>query len=457
MEISKNLECDITIDGMGTDGEGVGRINGIPVFVKGAIDCEKVRIKIIKVCKKYCIGKLLYIIETSKQRCTPKCTEFNRCGGCSIQHMTYEKQLEFKRKKVEDCIRRIAKNKNTEILPVIGMEDNPYRYRNKVQLPVGYGKCNENIYIGFYANKTHEIIDIDNCLIQFDEGDTIIKLAKEWLNKYNILPYNEKDSSGIIRHIMVRKGYTTGEIMLVLVTNKPEVPHINEFIQLVLNNISNVKSIMKNINNKNTNVILGDTNVLLYGDSYITDYIDDFRFKISPLSFFQVNPVQTKILYEKAMEFANLTGNEIVFDAYCGTGTISLFLSRKAKIVYGVEIVKEAIDAANENAIINDIKNVEFLCGKCEKIIPKLIEQGIKADVVVVDPPRRGCDRSLLNAIADMQPCKIVYVSCDPATLSRDIQILYELNYQVEIIQPVDMFPQTSSIETVCMLKKQWN
>ena len=327
------------------------------------------------------------------------------------------------------------------------MTGSELRYRNKVQLPIG--EKNGDALIGFYAQRSHEIIDMKTCIIQDQVADQALELLRQWISEFNISIYNEENGTGILRHLMVRTGFKTGEVMLVLVTNEEYVPHIKEYMELMQENIKGLKSLVQNINNKDTNVVLGGKCITLWGDDTITDYIGTFKFKISALSFFQINPVQTEILYNKVLEFASLTGEEIVFDAYCGTGTISLFLSQNSKKVYGVEVVQEAIDNALENATDNNIKNVEFIVGESEKVIPELIASNVIADVVVVDPPRKGCEKILLEEIAKMGPKIIVYVSCDPGTLARDLGILQELGYLVDNVQPVDMFPNTAHVETV--------
>lgn len=331
----------------------------------------------------------------------------------------------------------------------------PWRYRNKVQLPIGM--VNGELKIGFFAPRSHEIIDMESCLIQDEIADKIVELTREWIKRNNIKPYNvdgKYDEDGIIRHIMIRRGFTTNEVMIVLVTNGKKLPNKDEFIKVMVDNIVGLKSIVQNINSKPTNVILGDECITLWGEPTISDYIGNFKFNISPLSFFQVNPIQTEVLYGKALEYAKLTGNETVFDAYCGTGTITLFLSQKAKKVYGVEIIPQAIENANINAKENNVDNVEFFVGESEVIIPDLINKGVKADVVVVDPPRKGCDVKLLNAITNINAERIVYVSCDPSTLARDLAILDKNGYKTIEVQPVDMFPQTTHIENVAMIVK---
>ncbi|WP_368489659.1 23S rRNA (uracil(1939)-C(5))-methyltransferase RlmD [Clostridium sp. BJN0013] len=464
-EIEKNKEYVLNIDGMGYQGEGVGKIGGFTIFVPGTIEGEKVRVKAIKVNKNFAFGKLMEVIEPSKYRVTPICGIYKKCGGCQLQHISYNGQLSFKENRVKDCLERIGKlqvsygeqNINqhgtvTKLYHTIGME-NPYRYRNKVQLPVG--RLSGGITIGFYAKKSHEIINMTSCFIQSKISDQIVKLIRQWLEKYNIEPYNEKNGKGIVRHIMIREAFTTGEIMVVIVTAVDHLPYKKEFIEIITKNVPGIKSIVQNINSDRTNVIMGKECITLWGRDTINDYIGKFKFSISPLSFFQVNPVQTEILYNKVLEYAELTGSEVVFDAYCGTGTISLFLSQKAKKVYGVEIIPQAIENANINARENGIDNVEFITGESEKVIPELIEKRVRADVVVVDPPRKGCDEILLYSIAHMNPRTIVYVSCDPATLARDLAILKNFGYTAEKVQPVDMFSQTSHVETIVSLRRK--
>lgn len=446
-----NKEYIIEITGMGHEGEGVGKIDGFTVFVQGALRGEIVYVKIVKVSKNYAVGKLLKVVDPSSDRANPVCGIYERCGGCQLQHASYGAQLRFKKQRVVDAIERIGKLEDVIVHDTIGMA-NPYRYRNKVQLPVG--EKNGEIQIGFYAPKSHDIINMNVCHIQDDTADEVVKLTRRWMKTYGVKAYNEERGTGVVRHIMVRKGFKTGEVMVVLITNTREVPFVEEFIELVSKNIKGIKSIIQNINLKKTNVVLGESSRTLWGEDTITDYIGKFKFNISPQSFFQVNPVQTEVLYNKALEYANLTGNEVVFDAYCGTGTISLFLAQKARKVYGIEIVPQAIENAVQNAKQNEVENVEFIVGESEKVIPELIEKGIKADIVVVDPPRKGCDRGLLEAITKMAPGRIVYVSCDPGTLARDLGILKELGYKTVEIQPVDMFPMTAHVETVVLITR---
>ena len=450
--VKKNEDYIMTIDNMGYEGEGVGKIDNFTVFVAGAIIGEVVKVKIVKVSKKFAFGKLLEIIEESVSRIEPVCSIYKNCGGCNLQHIDYKAQLDFKTNRVVQVINRIGKLEEVIVHSTIGME-RPYNYRNKVQLPVN--NINSVVNIGFYAQRSHDIINMENCHIQDKVADVIVKLTRQWIKEFNIECYNEENHQGNLRHIMIRKGIETGEVMVVLVTNGKTLPYKEEFIAIITKKIKGIVSVIQNINSEKTNVILGAQCVTLWGKDTITDYIGEFKFEVSPLSFFQVNSIQTKVLYSKALEYANLSGGEVVLDAYCGTGTISLFLSQMAKKVYGVEIIPEAIENAKINAKENNVSNTEFIVGEAEKIIPELLHQGVIADVVVVDPPRKGCDKTLLEAISNMKPKTIVYVSCDPGTLARDLGILDELGYKTLEIQPVDMFPQTAHVECVARIEKK--
>ncbi|MDF2884049.1 MAG: methyltransferase, TrmA family [Clostridiaceae bacterium] len=463
--VEKNKEYILKIDGFGYQGEGVGKLENYTIFVPGALLGEKVKVKILKVNKNYAFGKLIDIVEKSEHRVEAVCSIYEKCGGCQLQHLSYKEQLEFKKGRVHDCLVRIGRmtviSKDNEdknhyenqvlLRDTLGMED-PYRYRNKIQLPIG--TVNNRVVIGFYSPRSHNITDADNCFIQEETGDLLIKLTKKWIRDNNISTYDEKIGEGSLRHVMMRKAFKTGQVMVVIVTNTRELPHKKEFIEIMKENIPGITSIIHNINREKTNVILSTQCITLWGSDTISDYIGKYKFNISALSFFQVNPVQTEVLYNKALEFADLKGNEVVFDAYCGTGTISLFLSEKAKKVYGVEIIPEAIENAKINAKENGINNAEFIVGKSEEVIPDLIKKGIKADVVVVDPPRKGCERILLEEISKMGPDKIVYVSCDPGTLARDLAILKDLGYKTVEVQPVDMFPMTAHVECVVLMSR---
>ncbi len=450
-----NKEYIVNIEALGYEGEGVARIDGYPVFIQGALIGERIKIKIIKSKKKFAFGEILEIIDKSDNRKTPNCIYFEKCGGCTLEHLSYNGQLEFKTNRVKECVRKIGGLNDNIVLPALGMRDG-YRYRNKGQFHVDL--INNKINIGFYSEKSHKIIDIDRCLIQDEEAENIIRIIKKWMENYFIMPAKKDGvffNKGIIRNIVIRKAFNTNEIMVILVTLHKEIPHINELIKELNSNVTGIKSVIQNINTNNTNWVMGEECITLYGRDYITDYIGDFKFNISPLSFFQVNPYQTEVLYNKALEYADLSGDEIVFDAYCGTGTISLFLSQKAKKVYGVEIIEQAIENAKINAKLNDVSNAEFFVGKSEEIIPKLIQNRVRPNVIVVDPPRKGCDIKLLNSIGEAKPDRVVYVSCDPSTLARDLKCLEEKGYKTVKVQPVDMFPMTKHVESVALLIKK--
>ena len=450
-EIKKNNDYSLDITGMTHEGQGVGRIDGYPVFIDGALEGETVETKLIKVNKSYGVGKLLRIIKPSPSRTTPFCGAYKRCGGCSLQHMSYEAQLKFKTDTVRENIKRIGKLEDATVHETIGMK-NALNYRNKAQFPVGTVK--DEPIIGFYAKRSHEIINSTDCGIQSEVSDKARAVVREFVIENKISTYDETTGKGLLRHIMTRSGFNTGEVMVVLVINGKDLPAREKLVQKLTSALTEIKSIILNVNTKKTNVILGDRNITIYGSDTITDYIGDFKFNISPLSFFQVNPVQTGVLYGKALEYAELTGEETVFDLYCGIGTISLFLSQKAKKVYGVEIVEDAILDARKNAEFNGVKNVEFIVGEAERIIPDMYDKGVKADVVVVDPPRKGCDEKLLETLVSMQPQRIVYVSCNPSTLARDLKYLAENRFKVVEVQPVDMFPYTGHVETVTLITR---
>ena len=450
----KNKEYNLDIISQGYQGEGIAKKEGYPVFIQGALKGERAKVKIIKVNKNYCYGRIEEIIEESPERVVPKCDFYKKCGGCSLQHMSYKSQLDFKWNRVKECVSKIGGINEELVKYPLGMGENPYRYRNKVQLPIG--KINGEVVIGFYAPRSHDIVDINSCLIQDEVADKIVELTRGWIIKNKIEPATldgEFNPNGTLRHIMIRNGLKTGEVMVVLVATTENIPAIESYKQIMIENIEGLKSIILNVNDKNTNVILGDKCITLYGSDTIQDYIGEFKFNISPLSFFQVNPIQTEVLYNKVLEFAGLTGSETVIDAYCGTGTITLFLSQKAKKVYGVEIIEPSVINGKENASINNVDNVEFFVGKSEEIIPGLIKENVMADVIVVDPPRKGCDAKLLDAIAESGSKKVVYVSCDPSTLARDLKILEGKGYKVVEVQPIDMFPQSFHVEAVVELQ----
>ena len=453
--LENKKEYIVNIESLGYEGEAVAKIDGYPIFISGALKGERVRIEIIKAKKKYAYGKLLEIVEKSNERREPKCINYEKCGGCTLMHLNYEGQLDFKFNRVKDCIKKIGGLDDNLVKYTLGMK-NEYRYRNKAIFSVGI--VEEEIAIGFFSEKTHEIIDMNMCLLQDEEADKIVRIIRSWMIKYSIIPAKKDgifQEQGLIRNIMIRKGFKSNEVMVVLVTTDKEIPYIEELISDLEKEVSNLTSVIQNINSKDTNLVLGDKCVTLWGQDYICDYIGKYKFNISPLSFFQVNPAQTEGLYSKALEYANLSGNETVFDAYCGTGTITLFLSQKAKKVYGVEIVEQAVENARINAKQNGITNSEFSVGKSEEVIPELIQHGIKPEIIVVDPPRKGCDAKLLDAIGDAQPERVVYVSCDPSTLARDLKYLETKGYRVVEVQPVDMFPMTKHIESVALITRK--
>lgn len=449
--LSKSKIYTIEITGLTHEGQGVGKLDGFVVFVDGALIGEIVDVKIIKQTKSYAVGSVVRLQKPSEKRAEPFCSAFDKCGGCSIQHMSYDAQLEFKTDTVRQNLKRIGGLDNLLVNNAIGMEQ-PFHYRNKVQYPVG--SCGSDVVIGFYEKGSHNIIESKECNIQPEESNEIRDVVRDFFKANGISIYNEKTGKGFLRHVMVRKGFKTNELMVVLVVNGKKVPKADQLVRLLCEKYENIKSIIVNVNARNTNIILGDKNTCIYGQEYISDYIGKYKFNISPLSFFQVNPVQTEVLYNKALEYAGLTGNETVFDLYCGIGTISLFLSEKAKKVIGVEIVPDAIADAKRNAELNGIENVEFLVGEAETVIPKLYEEGTRADVVVVDPPRKGCEEGLLKTLVDMQPQHIVYVSCNPSTLARDMKFLCENGFEAKFVQPVDMFPWTGHVETVVLMSR---
>lgn len=454
MEFVKNQIVTLTIEDMGTNGEGVGRVDGFTLFIKDAVIGDVIEAKILKLKKNYGYARIEKILEPGKDRVEPVCPVARQCGGCSLQHLSYEKQLEWKFDKVKNCLERIGGLEHIEekMEPVYGMED-PYYYRNKAQFPVGTDR-NGQLITGFYAGRTHSIVENTHCCIQAKINQQILEMVMEYCHRNHIIAYDEKNHKGVLRHILTRVGFQTGEIMVCLIVNGGKKKLVN-LGQLVddLKAISGMTSITLNINKEKTNRILGDKIISIWGQDYITDYIGNVKYHISPLSFYQVNPAQTEVLYGKALEYANLQGEETVWDLYCGIGTISLFLAQKAKKVYGVEIIPQAIEDARQNAKINGFDNVEFFVGKAEEVLPREYEKhGVYADVIVVDPPRKGCDATLLDTIVTMAPKRVVYVSCDPATLARDVKILGEKGYQVEKVSVVDQFGHTSHVETVCCL-----
>lgn len=473
MSLEKNQEYEITIEDIGNEGEGIGHIDGMAVFVKDAVVGDVARIKIVKAKKNYAYGRLMALVKPSAFRVEPICPLARKCGGCSIMQVSYEKQLEWKQGKVINCLKRIGGIVDVEekMEPIIGMgrkEDFPaIRYRNKAQFPVRRDK-DGRLAIGFYAGRTHSVIDTDVCYLQDKVNDEIIRRFRNFMEKYQVETYDEEKHTGLVRHILTRVGRKTGEVMICLIINGNELTGIcgkdrkngkclnveQEFVKQMAD-IPGITSISININKEKTNRILGDRCRTIWGQDYITDYIGNVKYQISPLSFYQVNPEQTEKLYRKALEYAGLQGDELVWDLYCGIGTISLFLAQKAKRVCGVEIVPEAIEDARRNAEINGIKNAEFFVGKAEEILPQQFEKtGEHADVIVVDPPRKGCDEVAILTMVKMQPERIVYVSCDPATLARDVKILVKGGYEVEKVCAVDQFGHSGHVESVCLLHR---
>ena len=448
--IKKNEEYIVDILDNGFEGEGITKIDNFTIFVPGAIKGEKVRILIVKVLSSYGYGKLLEVIKSSENRQEVDCKTYKRCGGCNLRHIKYEYTLKMKQNAVQSLINKTLKNK-VNVMQTIGME-NPYNYRNKAQYPFGVDKNGEPI-VGIFANRSHEIIQMENCLIQKNVSEKISKTVLEFIKNNKISVYNETTRKGLFRHITIKIGVKTDEIMCIFVINGKQIPHEDELVQILIQKYPNIKTIVKNVNTKNTNVILGTENIVIYGDGFITDILGNYKFKISPLSFYQVNPLQAEKLYNIGVESAEINKNDIVFDLYCGIGTISLFMSKYAKKVYGIEIVEQAIEDAKQNAKLNNVKNTEFIAGDVEFVLDDLINnKKIIPNVVMVDPPRRGLDNKSIENILKIHPDRFVYISCNPATLVRDLSKFEEV-YNIQKIQPVDMFPYTSHIECVAVMK----
>ena len=452
MEFKKNDILTIDIEDMGHDGEGIGKADGYTLFVKDTVIGDRAEVKIMKVKKNYGYARLLKVLRPSPDRTEARCPIARACGGCQLQFLSYEKQLEFKKKKVLGNLQRIGGFADVQAERVLGMEE-PWRYRNKAQFPVGRNKEGE-IVTGFYAGRTHSIVPNRDCLLGVKVNEEILNRILAYMETCHAEPYDEKTGTGLVRHILLRYGFKTGEIMVCLIINGTRIPAQDSLVE-ALKDIPGMTSISLNVNTKRNNVILGEKVIPLWGKEYITDYIGAIQYQISPLSFYQVNPVQTEKLYGTALEYAGLTGKETVWDLYCGIGTISLFLAQKAKQVYGVEIVPPAIEDARRNAKLNGITNAEFFVGKAEEVLPEKYEkEGIYADVIVVDPPRKGCDEAVLDTMLKMKPEKIVYVSCDSATLARDLKVLCQEEYRLEKVAVCDMFPQGVHVETVVLLSK---
>nr|WP_330362271.1 23S rRNA (uracil(1939)-C(5))-methyltransferase RlmD [[Clostridium] methoxybenzovorans] len=450
-EWKKNDRIEVIIEDMSETGEGIGKTDGFTWFIKDTVIGDRVEAKVMKTKKSYGFAKLERITGPSLNRVIPKCPVAGPCGGCQLQAMDYEEQLRYKERKIYNNITRIGGFSEVPMLPIMGM-DEPWRYRNKAQFPWGLDK-DGNIITGFYAGRTHSIIGCEDCLLGIEENQEVLRRIKVHMERYHLQPYDEATHKGLVRHTLIRKGFRTGEIMVCQVINGSSLPHSGELVESLLE-IKGMASISFNINKERTNVILGDRVENLYGPGYITDYIGDVKYRISPMSFYQVNPVQTEKLYGTALKYAGLTGWETVWDLYCGIGTISLFLAQKAKKVYGVEIVPQAIEDARENARLNGIDNVEFFVGKAEEVLPEQYEKNhVYADVIVVDPPRKGCDEACLDTIVKMGPKRVVYVSCDSATLARDMKYLAERGYEVKKVRGCDMFPQALHVECIIMMQ----
>ena len=450
MEFRKNDLVTLEIEDCGIDGEGIGKADGFTVFVKDAVIGDTVTAKIIKAKKNYGYGRLMEVLKPSPYRVEPKCEFARQCGGCQLQALSYDQQLVFKTNKVKGHLERIGGFTDIPMEPIIGM-DELFHYRNKAQFPVGRNKEGK-IVTGFYAGRTHNIIENRDCALGVAENKEVLDRVIAHMEKYGIEPYNEATGKGLVRHVLIRYGYFTKEVMVCLILNGNKIPK-EELLVKSLCEIPGMTSITINVNKKHSNVILGEEIRLLWGQEYITDRIGDISYQISPLSFYQVNPMQTQKLYAKALEYADLHGEETVWDLYCGIGTISLFLAQKAKFVRGVEIVPAAIENAKENAKLNGLENTEFFVGKAEEVLPREYKKnGVYADVIVVDPPRKGCDETLLETMIEMNPERIVYVSCDSATLARDLKYLCERGYELRKVCPVDQFGMTVHVETVVLL-----
>lgn len=458
----KNDELLLAIEDMGSEGEGIGRANGYALFVKDAIVGDVVKVRVMKTRKHFGYARLLEIVTPSPYRVEPVCPVARQCGGCQLQHCSYEKQLQWKQEKIAGCLKRIG-GLEVDMEPIIGMED-PFHYRNKFQFPVGYDREGK-LVAGFYAGRTHQIISCPDCVIGHPCNRVIVDTVLQFMEEYQIKAYQEQEHRGLVRHILIRIGKATGEVMVCLVINGKKLPHeevlVERLLKCPINGIDSsglqIKSISLNVNQEKTNVILGREIRLLYGENYIEDCIGSIRYRISPLSFYQVNPEQTRRLYETALDYADLKGGEVVWDLYCGIGTISLFLAQKAAKVCGVEIVPQAVQDARVNAELNHMDNVEFFAGAAEEVVPEQYRRSggkLRADVVTLDPPRKGCDEKLLETVVQMEPKRIVYVSCDPATLARDLKYLCGKGYEVRRVRGCDMFGQSYHVETVVLMSR---
>ena len=450
--VQKGQEMELDITGLGSTGEGVGRFRDIAVFVPGALTGERVRASAAFIKKNFIVGKLLEIITSSPDRVTPACPVYESCGGCQLQHLSYEAELKEKREQVKAALERIGHLRDIKVMPTIGSE-HPLYYRNKMQFPVAGRKG--SLQIGCFALNTHRVINVTDCCIQKQKNNEIAAVVREWMKQYKIQPYDEDKGTGMIRHIMGRVGVHTGEIMVCLVTARDNVPRLKELVKMLKAAIPGVKSVVQNVNKRNTNVILGEKTKLVAGEPTIKDKIGSLKFNISAQSFFQVNSEQAEKLYNTALAFAELKGTETVVDLYCGTGTITLFMAQKAKRALGIEIVPSAIRDAKKNAVANHVENADFLLGDAAVEMPKLAAGGMRPDVVILDPPRAGCEERVLEAIVKVKPKRVVYVSCNPATLARDLAYLNERGFAIDKVQPCDMFSRTHHVETVVLLTRK--
>lgn len=448
--IQKNKEYIVEIIDNGFEGEGIAKIDDYTIFIPGAIKGEKIKVLIVKLKTSYAFGKIIEIIEKSKHRIDSDCATYKRCGGCNLRHVDYEETLNMKQNAVQSLVNKTLNNP-IEVRKTVAM-GNPYHYRNKLQFPIGLDKNGEPI-VGVFANRTHEIIPVQGCAIQDVQSIQIAKYVIDVIKKFGLSVYDEKTGKGLMRHVVVKSAKSTGEYMVILVVNANELQHSKEIASSLISKCNLITSIIVNVNMKNTNVILGDKNITIYGKDYIMDKLGDYYFKISPLSFYQVNPVQAEALYNYAIEAAGITKNDIVFDLYCGIGTISIFMANYAKEVYGVEIVEQAIEMAKENAKFNEIQNTNFIAGDTEFVLTDLIEnKKVNPDVIIVDPPRKGLDRTSINNILKVKPRRVVYISCNPASLVRDLELMEE-TYDIKVVQPFDMFCFTSHVECVAVLE----
>ncbi len=444
-------KIELKINGLGSSGEGVGKYEGFTVFVKGALPEETVQVKITLVKKSYVVGLLEQIVTASSERVEPLCPIYAECGGCQLQHLSYKGQLACKRQQVQDALARIG-HLDIEALPVLGTSE-PWNYRNKMQFPAALNAEGE-LQIGCYAAATHKVINADGCLISKEANNAILTTVRKWMQHFNISAYDEKTGKGMVRHVMGRVGVHSGEVMAVIITSGYDLPHRATLVNWLKKYVPGLVSVVQNINKKQTNVVMGNKTRVLWGSESIKDSLGSLQFNISAQAFFQVNSEQAEKLYNKALEFAALDGSETVVDVYCGTGTISLYLARHAKKVYGIEIVAPAIENAKKNAEENKCSNAEFILGDAAVELPKLLAGGVNPDVVLVDPPRAGCEEKVLAAINSVAPKRIVYVSCNPASLARDLRYLEDHGYKTVIVQPVDMFPMTSHVENVVLLTR---